>query len=74
MLFVQIIIYCVLFTLLVKICVIGGAENALYFYPKPVQERAFEIGLAKREDIAKKWFGFFEDTYAEIKVKTGNKN
>lgn len=54
MLFVQIIIYCVLFTLLVKICVIGGAENALYFYPKPVQERTFEIGLAKREDIAKK--------------------
>ncbi|MGN1134846.1 MAG: hypothetical protein ACI4SF_01360 [Oscillospiraceae bacterium] len=32
----------------------GGAINAIYFYPKPCQERAFELGLAESEKVKKK--------------------
>ncbi len=31
----------------------GGAINGLYFYPKAVQERAYEIGLTDRETMKK---------------------
>ena len=54
MLVLQLILYCGLFTLLVKLGVGSNALNGLYFYPKPVQERAFAIGLADRETVAKK--------------------
>ena len=43
-----------LFTLMVRLAVIGGAVNGLYFYPKAVQERAFEIGLTDRRRTAVK--------------------
>ena len=36
---------------MVRIAVRGGAINGLYFYPKPVQERAFAIGLTDRETV-----------------------
>ncbi|MGN1168232.1 MAG: hypothetical protein ACI4S2_17600 [Lachnospiraceae bacterium] len=49
--FIQLILYCVLFAGMVAFAVRGGAINGLYFYPKPVQERAFEIGLADRETV-----------------------
>ena len=39
---------------MVKIGVGNNALNGLYFYPKPVQERAFAIGLADRAAVAKK--------------------
>ncbi|WP_242829946.1 hypothetical protein [Butyrivibrio sp. WCD2001] len=39
---------------MVKYAVRGGAIDGLYFYPKPVQERAFEIGLTTREIMQKK--------------------
>lgn len=51
---VQLILYCALFTGMVAFAVRGGAINGLYFYPKPVQERAFEIGLADRETVKAK--------------------
>ena len=50
----QLILFCALFTLMVKIAVGDNALNGLYFYPKPVRERAFEIGLTDRETVAKK--------------------
>ena len=50
----QLILFCLLFTFMVKIAVWGGAVDGLYFYPKPVQERAFAIGLTDRETVAKK--------------------
>lgn len=50
----QLIIYCALFTGIVRLAVRGGAINGLYFYPKPVQERAFDIGLAERETVKSK--------------------
>ena len=54
MIVLQLILFCGLFTLLVKLGVGNNALNGLYFYPKPVQERAFEIGLTDRETVARK--------------------
>lgn len=51
MIIIQLILYCLLFTLMVKLAVRDNALNALYFYPKPVQERAFDLGLADRAAV-----------------------
>ncbi len=53
MIIIQLILYCLLFTLMVKLAVRNNAINALYFYPKPVQERAFALGLATREKVSR---------------------
>lgn len=37
----QLILYCLIFTGVIAFAVRGGAINGIYFYPKPVQERAF---------------------------------
>lgn len=54
MLILQLCLYCALFTTMVALAVRGGAVNGLYFYPKPVQERAYAIGLADRKTTAKR--------------------
>jgi len=54
MLFLQLLLYCALFTLMVKAAVGNNALNGLYFYPMAVQERAFEIGLTDRETVRRK--------------------
>ncbi len=54
MIVLQLILFCALFTLMVKIAVGNNALNGLSFYPKPVQERAFEIGLTDPETVARK--------------------
>ena len=54
MIILQLALYCLLFTAMVRISVLGGAVNGLYFYPKPVQERAFAIGLTDRETVSRK--------------------
>ncbi len=53
-LLVQLLLYCLLFTAMVRYSVKGGAINGLYFYPKAVQERAYEIGLTDRETVEQK--------------------
>ena len=50
----QLILYCLLFTAMVKIAVGNNALNGLYFYPKPYQERVYELKLTDRETVAKK--------------------
>ena len=50
----QLILFCALFTLMVKIGVGNNALNGLYFYPKSVQEKACELGVTDRETVAKK--------------------
>lgn len=52
-LLLQLILFCLLFTAMVRYSVRGGAINGLYFYPKAVQERAYEIGLTDRETVKK---------------------
>lgn len=54
MIVLQLVLFCTLFTLMVKLAVGNNALNALYFYPKPVQERVYELGLTDRETVAKK--------------------
>ena len=54
MIILQLAVYCALFTLMVKIGVGNNALNGLYFYPKPVQEKVYELGLTDRETVAKK--------------------
>ncbi len=54
MIVLQLVLYCALFTLMVKIAVGGSAVNGLYFYPKPVQDRAIAIGLTDRDTMARK--------------------
>ena len=54
MIVLQLFLYCALFTLMVKIGVGNNALNGVYFYPKPVQERVFELGLTDRETVAGK--------------------
>ena len=54
MIVLQLILFCALFTLMVKLAVGGNALNGLYFYPKPVQEKAYELGLTDPETVARK--------------------
>ena len=54
MLILQLCLYCALFTAMVALAVRGGAVNGLFFYPKPVQERAFSIDLADKKVITKR--------------------
>ena len=58
MIFVQLVLFCTAFTLLVKLGVGKRALNGLFFYPKPVQEKAYALGLASQVSVARrrKWF------------------
>ena len=54
MLIFQLILFCLLFIGMVKFGVRDGAINEIYFYPKPVQERAVAIGLTDWAAIRRK--------------------
>ena len=54
MIVIQLFLYCMLFTAMVRFAVKGGAIEGLYFYPKPVQERAIKIKLITREAMQHK--------------------
>ncbi len=50
----QLILYCLLFTLLIKLAVKDNGINCLYFYPKEYINKAVEIGLSDMDTIIKK--------------------
>ena len=54
MIAVQLIVYLLVFTLMVKIAVRDNALNGIYFYPREVQKRVVEIGLIDEAAINKK--------------------
>ncbi len=54
MIIIQLILYCILFTVMVKAGVGNNALNGLYFYPEPVREKVYELGLTDRETVAQK--------------------
>jgi len=64
----QLLLYCALFTLMVMFAVRGGAIDGLYFYPKPVQERAYEIGLTDRNTVRRKRKIFMAEFYIVMAV------
>ncbi|MBR3357456.1 MAG: hypothetical protein IKG46_06450 [Solobacterium sp.] len=51
---IQLALYCALFTAMVKAAVGNNALNGLYFYPKPLQEKVYELGLTDRKTVAQK--------------------
>ena len=63
MIIIQLILYCALFTLMVKLGVRNNALNGLFFYPKPVQEKVYALGLTNRETVRRRrkrfMFAFF---------------
>ncbi|SCX92221.1 hypothetical protein SAMN02910370_00711 [Lachnospiraceae bacterium XPB1003] len=68
MVILQLLIYCLVFTLMVRFSVRGGAIDGLYFYPKAVQDRAIEIGLTTRETINRKRKIFMTEFYIVMLV------
>ena len=68
MIVLQLVIYCLIFTVMVRYAVRGGAVDGLYFYPKTVQERAIEIGLTTQEEIKKKRKIFMTEFYIVMLV------
>ena len=68
MLIVQLCLYCLIFTVMVKLAVRGGAVDGLYFYPKDVQERAIAIGLSDRATIDRKCKRFMTAFYLVMLV------
>lgn len=68
MMIIELTAYCILFTLMVKIGVGNNALNGLYFYPKPVQEKVFELGLTDRETVAKKRKVFMSAFFAVMTI------
>lgn len=65
---IQLILLCLLFTLMVRYSVRGGAVNGLFYYPKTVQKRAFEIGLSTEEEMKKKRKIFMTEFYAVMGI------
>ena len=68
MVILQLIIYCLVFTLMVRLSVRGGAIDGLYFYPKAVQDRAIEMGLTTRETMNIKRKIFMTEFYIVMLV------
>ncbi|MBQ6236425.1 MAG: hypothetical protein IJK54_10955 [Clostridia bacterium] len=54
MILLQLLLFCALLTLMVKIAVGSSPLNGLYFYPKPVQERVYALGLTDRDTVRRK--------------------
>ncbi len=54
MIVLQLVLFCALFALMVKLGVGNNALNALYFYLKTVQERVYELGLTDKQTVSKK--------------------
>lgn len=63
MIALELILYCLLFTMMVRYAVRGGAIDGLYFYPKIVQERAIEIDLTTKEVMQRKKKIFMTEFY-----------
>lgn len=53
---------------MVKLSVRGGAINALYFYPKAIQDKAIEIGLTDRDVMNRKRKRFMISFYIVMLV------
>ena len=54
MFILQLILYCALFTLVVRLAAGRQALNVLFFYPRPYQEEAFRRKLSDRETTARR--------------------
>ncbi|MCD8188681.1 MAG: hypothetical protein LUD78_00395 [Clostridiales bacterium] len=58
----EVIIYCLVYTLLVKAAKGSSPLNCLYFYPEPVRKKAYALGLADEQGVhkrAKRFYTYF---------------
>ncbi|MCM1192340.1 MAG: hypothetical protein NC389_07905 [Acetatifactor muris] len=55
----QLFIYLVFFTACIKLLVLGDPVRGIFFYPKPIQRRAFETGLATEREAKRRKRIFF---------------
>lgn len=58
-LFLQVVLYCLLFTLLVALSFRGNAINIIYFYPKSVIDKVVEFGYTDYRTIKRKKIIFY---------------
>ena len=63
MIVLQLVLYCLLFTVFVKAAIGKSAVNGLFFYPKPVQERAIELGISDHATIDRRFKRFMSAFY-----------
>lgn len=68
MIVLQLVIYCLIFTLMVRFAVRGGAIDGLYFYPKDIRDRAIDLGLTTKESINRKRKIFMTEFYVIMLV------
>ncbi len=64
----QLILYCALFTLMVKVGVGNNALNGLFFYPAPVRERVYDLGLTDRETVSRRRKRFMTAFFAVMGI------
>lgn len=55
----QLFIYLVFFTAGIKLLVLNDPVRGIFFYPKQMQQRAFETGLATEKDAKRRKILFF---------------
>ncbi|MCM1543213.1 MAG: hypothetical protein NC121_18425 [Blautia sp.] len=64
----QIFIYLVFFTACIKLLVLNDPMRGIFFYPKPIQRRAFEMGLATEREAKRRKRIFFTVLVLEIVI------
>lgn len=47
----QLFIYLIFFTACIKLLVLDNPVRGIFFYPKQIQQRVFEMGVTTEEDI-----------------------
>lgn len=68
MILLQLVLYCLLFTGIVKLAVLENPVNGLFFYPKQVQEKAIELSLGTRKTIDSRFKRFMSMFYIVMAV------
>lgn len=58
-LILQIILYLTFFTACIKLLVLDNPVRGIFFYPKPIQERVYEMGLTTKEEAKRRKIIFF---------------
>ncbi|MCM1398118.1 MAG: hypothetical protein NC225_01410 [Clostridium sp.] len=64
----QLFIYLVCFTVCIKLLVLNDPVRGIFFYPKQIQRRAFEMGLATEEEAKRRKRIFFTALVLEIVI------
>lgn len=55
----QIILYLIFFTASVKLLVLNDPVRGIFFYPKQIQQRVFEMGMTTKEEAKRRKTVFF---------------